>query len=57
MGAAVPFTLYLLMKSFGGKTSLIELLCIYGYSFSSFVVTLLLCAIMPNVRHRRERDF
>jgi hypothetical protein len=45
VGFAFPVVLALMMKFFGSKVSVVQVICIYGYSFSCFVAILLLCVV------------
>lgn len=48
IGFGLPLAIKLVMKFFGTgmfESSYIEVLGIYGYSFSSFLITCLLCAV------------
>jgi len=44
-GFGLPLIIYLLMKMFGGEIIFVNVLCTYGYSYSIFIFSVLLCVI------------
>lgn len=50
-GFLFPALLTFLLKFFGGNYSHIQVLCLYGYSMSTYIVCLLLCSFNVCILH------
>lgn len=50
VGLVLPLILYILMKCFGSKSSLITIVCVYGYSMGIYIPVIIACSIPIGVR-------